>query len=110
MARGRCLDRLAGLTVGVESHVPALDRRFDRPAIGVVGDFEQLERPLAGDRLAVESLGAKPRLDRVAGAVVAAIDPRIDSERFARDQHGPGPDDRAPRWSVISAVISYRWS
>ena len=97
LARCRRLDRLAGLAVGVERDVPALDGRLDRPALGVVGDLEQLERPLAGDRLAVERLGAEPRLDRVARAVVAAIDPGVDGERLAGDQHGPRPDDRPAR-------------
>ena len=86
-----------GLSVGIESQVPAFAPRLDRPALGVVGDLEQLERPLAGDRLVVEGLGTDTRLDRVADAVVAAIDPGIHAERLARDQHGPGPDDRAPR-------------
>ena len=95
LARGRCLDRLTGLAVGVERDVPALDGRLDRLSLGVVGDLEQLERPLAGDRLVGERLGADLGLDRVARAVVAAIDPGIDAEGLAGDQHGPRADDRA---------------
>ena len=97
LARRGGLDRLTGLAVGVERQVPALDRRLDRLALGVVGDLQQLERSLAGDRLVVERLGADARLDRVAGAVVAAIDPGEDRERLAGDQHGARADDRPPR-------------
>ena len=65
--------------------------------LGVVGDLEQLERPLAGDRLVVERLGLEARLDRVAGAVVAAIDPGVDGERLAGHQHVARADDGAAR-------------
>ena len=60
LARGRRLDRLTGLPFGVERQVPALHDRLDRPALGVVGDLHQLERPLAGDRLVGEGLGTNP--------------------------------------------------
>ncbi len=76
-------------------------------ALGVVGDLEQLERPLAGDRLAVEGHRAEARLDRVARAVVAAIDPGIDGEGLAGDEHAsPCPTIVRRDWSVTSAVIS----
>ena len=49
------------------------------------------------DRLAVERPGGEVGLDRVADAVVAAIDPGVDLERLAGDQHVARADDRAPR-------------
>ena len=45
----------------------------------------------------VERLGPDARLDRVAGAVVAAVDPGEDLERLAGDQHLARADDRPPR-------------
>ena len=91
------LDRPAGLAVGAEGDLPAFDGRLDRLSLGVIGDLQQPERPLAGDRLVVERHREKARLDRVPRAVVAAIDPGVDGERLAGDQHGPRPHDRPAR-------------
>ena len=97
LARLGGLDLLMGLAVGVERDLPGLDGRLDRTALGVVHDLQQPQRPLAGDRLAVERLGAEARLDRVAGAVVAAVDPCVDGERPAGDEDLTVADDRPPR-------------
>ena len=59
----------------------------------------------------VERLGAEAGLDRVADAVVAAVDPREDLERLAGHEHVARADDRPPRLvDVTSAVIVYLWS
>src|SRR5208283_5180212 len=56
LARRRGFDGLAGLAVLVQGQIPAFNGRLDRLALGVVADLEQLERALAGDRLAIERL------------------------------------------------------
>ena len=59
--------------------------------------FKQRQLASALDRLAVEPAGGQAGVDRVADAVVAAIDPGMDRERLAGDQHAARADDRPPR-------------
>ena len=63
----------------------------------VVGDFEQLQFAGAGDAVAIELAGGEAGVDRVADAVVAAIDPGEDTKRLAGDEHFAVADDRAAR-------------
>ena len=51
---------LARLPARVEREGPGFDGGLDRIALGVIRNFEQLERPLAGDPLVVESLALTP--------------------------------------------------
>ncbi len=78
LAGGRRLDRLTSLTFGVQSQVPALHGCLDRPALGIVGDLEQLERPLADDRLVVEGLRA------ILASIMSPRDNGRDRPRYTR--------------------------
>ena len=102
--RQAILARLGGLdlnlgqafVVGVE--LPGSDFGLDRLALLlVVGDLQQPQLAVAFDRLAVEPAGGEAGVDRVADAVVAAVDPGEDLERLAGDEHVARADDRAAR-------------
>ena len=88
-----------GEAFGVRGEAPVFDFGFDRLALGrwAVGDFQQPQFAGAFDGFAVEAAGGEVGFDRVADAVVAAIDPGVHLERLAGDEHIAGADDCAPR-------------
>ena len=90
--RGRHL--LLGRAFDVRIYLPRLHRRFDRLPV-LVADLKQAKMALALDRFAVECAGRKMCGDLIAYAIVAAIDPRIDRERFAGNQYCARADDGA---------------
>ena len=93
LARGQLL---LGLALGVGVEFPGLHGRFDRLAF-LVGNLQERQLAAALDRLAVEPAGGQAGVDRIADAVIAAIDPGVDRERLAGDQHAARADDRPPR-------------
>ena len=60
--------------------------------------FSSLSSPLPSTGLPSSRRAAKLAVDRVADAVVAAVDPGEDFERLAGDEHLAAADDRAPRF------------
>ena len=107
LAGGRRLDRLTGCPSASSARSQLSTGVSTGLALGIVSDLQQLERPFAGDRLVGEGLAHQARLDRVADAVMTAIDPGIHAERL-RARRAPSLFPRSCRrdWSVISAVIS----
>ena len=95
LAWGCRLQLLASFSLRTQCELPGIDCCLDRIALGVVGDLQQFERSLAGDRLSIERLRFDSCFNLVARAVMAAIDPGIDREGLAGHQHGPRADDCA---------------
>jgi hypothetical protein len=86
-----------GEALGVRGETPVFDFGFDRLAFGSVAvrDLQQPQLAGAFDRFAVEATSGEVRFDRVAEAVVAAVDPREYLERLAGDEDLAAADDRA---------------
>ena len=97
LPRLRGLHLLASVAFFVRVELPSLHRLLDRLALLVVSDRVQRHLPFALDRFLIDGLSTELGEDVVAGAVVAAIDPRENSERFASDQHVAGADNCAAR-------------
>ena len=93
------LDLLLAPALGVGVELPGLDRLLDRLVLlSFVGDLVSVSSPLPSTGLLVERLGVKVGLDRVADAVMAAVEPGEDLERLAGHQHVARADDGAARF------------
>ncbi len=61
-----------------------------------IGNAQQFEPALAGNRVLAESLGLEAGVDCIADLVMAAIQPGIDLKRFAGHQHLALADNGSP--------------
>src|SRR5436190_3625016 len=94
----RRLDLLLRLSFFARVQIPLLNRRFDRLAVLVVADLEKRERALSLYGFVVEGLGLEARLNYVADAVIASVNPRENLEWLAGDENFARADDRPARF------------